>query len=79
MAAVFPTKCPLGCKFSILARVVFDAKWGCIYMYAAPFCITSICNINGVTCHLQQSVGQNAPKRSAKCTKMQCKMQQNAG
>ena len=62
MAAVFPTKRPLGCKFSILARVVFDTKWGCIYMYAAPFFVTLICNLYGATCDLQQNAMQNAAK-----------------
>ena len=79
MAAVFPTKRPLGCKFSILARVVFDAKWGCIHMYATPFCITLICKFYGVTCQLHQNAVQNAAKRSAKCSKTQCEMHQNAG
>jgi len=55
MAAVFPTKRPLGCKFSILARVVFDTKWGCIHMYATPFFITLICKFYGVTCQLHQN------------------------
>ena len=47
-------------------------------MYAAPFFITSICNLYGAACHLQLNAVQNAPKHNAKCTKTQCEMHQNA-
>ena len=47
-------------------------------MYAAPFFITSICNLYRAACYLQLNAMQNAAKRSAKSTKTQCEMQQNA-